>query len=454
MKLWRRFVLILATGLLSLAGIGAEQQPAIQSLQLKCVDPTYIVAGDLNGDAHADIAVACHSCNSVAIVRNLGLEAKPCASFGNAVYWDLRDSPVALAIGRFIDKPNNSLFPYSSVFPGVVAVTQYLPGAGRISPLKKSSPFLDFTNGAIQLEALPFVTLTHLVLADFNNDGALDIALLDGLTPKIGVYFGKRNPIGPVIPSNGSLRGDPAFNIELPGDRAYFMATADFDRDGLSDIAVAVDGKVLIYVNTVKSFVKAASVVVGTKVTGLAVADFNRDGYSDIAAVDPEFGTLAIILNKGCGKFELFTRIKKDGAPTSIAVLDCNRDGLPDLAVAEREKNRVEIVLTELIGTTHIERSDPCLRSVGELADKVRFVKSHSITVGPEPISLAVADFDLNGMPDIAVALHGADGTTKGDSPPEVQVIYNPCCCQDCKGDIPCCLGEPKTQKEGGTKKA
>jgi len=224
-------------------------------------------------------------------------------------------------------------------------------------------------------------------------------------------------------------------------------------------LAVAADGEILFYNNnyshqtgltfsppgaTTANPSPTTNIVLGTKVVGIAVADFNRDGYLDLAAVDPEFGALSIILDRGCWKFELFTRIKKDSQPVFVVPLDCDRNGLIDLAVAEFATNRVEIVLNELIcheKADGFKRPDPCDWTVPppENIDRIQFFRSHSYAVGAGPISLAVADFDLNGMPDIAVALNGADGTSTPGSTPEVQIIYNPCCCLNCELKKPCC---------------
>ena len=131
-----------------------------------------------------------------------------------------------------------------------------------------------------------------------------------------------------------------------------------------------------------------------------------------------------------------------DGEPVSVVSLDCDRNGLVDLAVAEYKTNRVTIVLNRLTKAANLpQRPDPCQRSVQppELVTSIQFVPSHSFSVANNPISLAVADFDVNGMPDVAVAIHGADGEVSASGTPEAQVIYNPCCCADCSGSIPCC---------------
>ena len=459
---------------LVLAAPGLVGMAHIQDLNLECVTPVYIIADDFNRDAYPDLAVACHSCNSVLVIPNNGGEMEPCKAFDGSLAWRLDDSPVALASGHFIDSPVNPVnppgwfFPFTSMFPNILVVTQYKPGLGRFCPLGANSApaFLALQPGIVGLTPLNqwFATLTHLTVGDFNNDGALDVAVLDGLTPQIGIYSGSRPTPAAAVPPNGSVNGGPVFTQPIEANRAYFVATGDFDRDGLLDLVAAADGRLFFYRNTTDVTTPGAAItfappaptaanptpttdiVLGTKVVGIAIADFNRDGYPDLAAVDPEFGALSIVLNRGCWKFELLQRIKKDGEPVFVVPLDCDRNGLIDLAVAERATNRVEIVLNELIcheTADGFERPDPSSWTVPppENIDRIQFFASHSYSVGSRPISLAVADFDLNGIDDIAVALNGGGASGTG---PAVQIIYNPCCCRPCcepskPCEPPCC---------------
>ena len=537
--------------------------PQIESIQLACVRPVYIVTDDFNRDGYPDLAVACHSCDAIAVIRN-GRGSCP-SVFDGPVYWGLDDSPVALASGTFLDRPGtvffeldwdqfctllssitaktpvpnllrgafarNNLplpaeahilkvdevntewqivvdgqllyvirrngqnlqisvpnFPYTTVFPNIAFVTQFGPGAGRFSPLDPTdTTFMGFRGGNLDINALQgFATLTHLILDDINNDGAVDLIVLDGLTPQIAVYSGDRADLTPVIGPNSSLPGDtaptqrwsitdvnvqPTVELAYGFTRASFIVSADFDRDGWKDLAVAVGGNIVFYANQNGSFSsKATSVLrnLGAGITGMAVADFNRDGYLDIAAVDPQFNALIIVWNKGCWQFD-YERIKKDGGPYFVSILDCDRNGLPDLAIAERDADRVEIVLAQLVGTDGVlggVRPDRCTRfaeryapeSPAELTDQVVFRRAFDIPVqsGGRPVGLAVGDYDRNGMQDIAVVLNGA-GNPAGAGIPAVQVIYNPCCCRNCEEEIPCCPPEGEPAKtcgeEGGTKK-
>lgn len=449
----RTCVLVLAVGL----SVAMAAGQSIQTLKLDAVQPVYLVSADLNRDGFPDLAVACHSSNSIVLFENTRL---PCTSFKEKVQWVLEDSPVALAVGYFMDPVCSTCFPYTSVFPNLVAVTQYQPGLVRFSPVETEATEASFlklvSGGPVEVNALPYITLTHLVLADFNNDGAMDIAVLDGISMKIGIYAGDRVSLRPAAPPQGSLSGAPDLLLELEGEEAYFLGASDFDRDGLVDLAVAVDGCVQFFRNestaTELKFTLVGEVKLGKKIKSFAIADFNRDGYPDLAVVDPEFSALTIVFNRGCWKFERGQRLKFDGGPVFVVAADFDRNGLPDLAVAEKDGNRVSIVINELSELGKISRPDPCPHTVAppELVDVQTFRILKVIEVGKTPVALVADDFDLNGIMDLAVALYGDNA---------VQIIYNPLLCPDCSGNIPCSkpsgagMLEPEPEKAGEPKK-
>ncbi len=442
--------------LLAVLGMSIVPLAQVQDLDIDCVMPRYIVADDLNKDGYPDLAVACHSCNTVTLLQNLAAEMPdPCAAFdvSMALDWQLDDAPMAIAAGDFLDEPlqcprtKEWYFPYYSPFPSIVAVSQYQPGLVRVSPIEHEPPMRNLVDGSIEVERLggAFATLNHVALGDLTNNGVLDVVVLDGVTPKLGVFTGGRDPIEPVLEANTSTQKSPDTIVDLANyHRAYHVALADMNRDGLLDLVVAADGKVLFFQNEYTpqaglSFTLQAEVTVGTHVAGLAIADFNRDGYLDVAAVDPEFGALSIVRNKGCWDLRLEQRLKLSGGPVAVVALDCTRTGLVDLAVAQKESDQITIVMNRLRGTEGISRPDACdwsEKEQDELVDRVEFIVSHSYSVGKDPIDLAAADFNQNGILDLAVALHGGGPSGVG---PAVQIIYNPCCCPTCDGTTPCC---------------
>ncbi|MEN3010600.1 MAG: VCBS repeat-containing protein [Candidatus Bipolaricaulaceae bacterium] len=427
----RTSVLVLALGIGAAGALGQT----LHSLELGAIQPVSLVAADLNRDAFPDLAVACHSSNAVVFFENTKRAGE---SFKDKVQWTLEDAPIALAVGSFLDPvctAASTCLPYTTAFPNLVAVTQYQPGLVRFTPVEAKAPFLKLVpGGPLKVGVLPFTTLTHLVLGDFDNDGATDATVLDGISMKVGFYLGERTRLIPAVPAQGCAGNPPVYLLELTGRDSYFLGASDFDRDGLLDLVVSVDGFLVFFRNETSEgklkFTQKAEIKLGTKLKAFTIADFNRDGYADLAVVDPEFGALTVVVNRGCWKFERGQRLKFDGGPWAVAAADFDRNGLVDLVVAEKDANRVTLLINELSELGKVERPDPCAQgpTPPEKIDVQLFRMAQTLKVGQAPVALAAEDFDRDGMMDLAVALFAEN---------KVQVLYNLALCRDCLGRTP-----------------
>lgn len=464
----------------------------IQNLQLSCIRPMQIITEDFDRDGWPDLAIACHSCDNVVVVPNLGRLGKECQSFASdsGKSWTLviagqGDAPLSIASGYFLDAiPPLRPLVFQDIFPHIVAVTQFTPGITRIVPLKGTPPpgappgspwaSWEIANGTATLAVLPGVPSpsypAHIVLADFNKDGRPDIAVADSLTAGGGVYI-YLSPAGalpPLYDAAGLVAPAAlaAFSfIPLPGAR--YLVAADFNRDGNTDLAVATGGGVRFLCGLGDGAFDSGvpAFVVGQSVTSLAAADLDRDGDLDLVATDPVLGAVNILWNAGCWEFNV-TRFKSEGA-YFVHVFDCNRDGVPDLAVAQKDLDRISIftgTITELVGAQqHVKAGqvDLCPSCV-ERMDRVAYTLCgvHQLPLGSRPVGLAIADYDQNGVPDLAVANNGFPTVNVSGIFP-VQIIYNPCCCRICENcnagrtrTAPCCpdgAPGPCDQPSGGT---
>jgi hypothetical protein len=128
----------------------------------------------------------------------------------------------------------------------------------------------------------------------------------------------------------------------------------------------------------------------GPAPTGIVSGDFNRDGFPDLAVTDQQAGTVTILLGVGGGQFAFGTEISTGLNPTQIVTGDFNRDGNLDLAVSLSEADAVEILLGNGNGT---------------------FRQGPSIALDGNPFALAAADFNRDGVPDLAVVEHTPGNT-------------------------------------------
>src|SRR5436309_2917389 len=135
------------------------------------------------------------------------------------------------------------------------------------------------------------------------------------------------------------------------------------------------------------SFTSQGDSAVGPHPQWVAVGDFNRDGKQDLAVANAGSNTVSVLLGNGDGTFQAARTFPAGGSgPASVAVGDFNGDGRQDLAVTlygDGSGNTLAVLLGNGDGT---------------------FGAPLIFGVGPGPVSSAVADFNGDGIQDLAVA--------------------------------------------------
>lgn len=169
-----------------------------------------------------------------------------------------------------------------------------------------------------------------MVLADFNRDGIADIA---EISPGIGsgpalLKVSLGNPGGGFRPLASAL--------EL-GHAPKAIVTADFNSDGMLDLLVGDDDgslKLLLGDGT-GNFAGPLEVGRLDSVVSIAVADFNGDGRPDIAVSDWRAGSVSVFLGTGKASFELgwLFRLPIANTIARVTAADFNGDGKPDIAI-------------------------------------------------------------------------------------------------------------------------
>jgi hypothetical protein len=288
--------------------------------------PQRIIAADLNGDGALDLVLPIQAANAVAILFGDGR-----GSFGKPVMLPVDGGPFMAAAADFNadGKPD-------------LAVTITTAGSRKVAVLLGDGAggfgapryFGAFANSPIALG-----------VADFNGDGTLDIAVGGGVN-------------SPADENNLSiLMGDGKGAFEAPahytiGQAPQSMSIADFNGDGLADIAVSnslpVSGNstVSVLLGTGNGrFAGPTTFEIGVAGRGTGVADFNGDGKLDLVVANSNSNTVSVLLGDGKGSFGPKTDFAVGTNPRKLAVADVNHDGKPDIITPNTGSNDVSVLL-------------------------------------------------------------------------------------------------------------
>ena len=178
-------------------------------------------------------------------------------------------------------------------------------------------------------------------------------------------------------------------------EEAPLVVTADFNRDGIADIAsVGANGRLTVRLGRSDgTFLETASMPVSErKPRALIADDFNRDNIPDLL-IGNEDGTVMLFISDGTGRFAPGRTIAHLESVTSIAVADFNKDGIADIAVSDRRASNVTVYFGSGNGSFDHTWSFPL---------RVR---------GAAP-QIATADFNDDGIPDLVVVYGDDDDPT------------------------------------------
>src|SRR5439155_5315482 len=110
------------------------------------------------------------------------------------------------------------------------------------------------------------------------------------------------------------------------------LALADFDGNGLRDIAVGSGTNLIVYSQAAGTFTQTASIPLGAQAAAVAAADMNGDGRPDIVVATSSPNAVRVILNTQ-GGFVAGPAQPLAGSPNALAIGDANNDSALDVFV-------------------------------------------------------------------------------------------------------------------------
>jgi hypothetical protein len=402
-----------------------------------------VAAADLNGDGKPDLVVANWNSVIVSVLLNLGN-----GTFAAKVDYAVGDGPVSISAADVNGDGTLDLAVAETgdceegCFGGKVSVLLNL-GDGSFSPP------VDHDAGRVP---------SSVTAADLNGDGKLDLVVSDkeecfdygcsggGINVLLnlgdGTFAAKVNYTVGADPDsvvamdlNGDGKPDLAatsyysdsISVLLNhGDGTLFaavtytpgwfpdaVAAADLNGDGRPDLTVANWGVSVLLNLGNGTFAEAVNYTAGTLPDAVAAVDLNGDGMPDLAVANAgysgmDLGSVSVLLNLGNGTFAEAVDYDVGTKPNSVAAADLNGDGKPDLAVTCR------------LGGDMADGGASVLLNLGNGA----FAPAVHYAAGSFPVSVAAADLNGDGMPDLAVINLG-DGQGDADMNDNVSVLVN-----------------------------
>ena len=325
-------------------------------------NPIQVVAGDVNSDGFPDAITANWWGDSVSVLLGNGS-----GGFGFRTDYTVND-PRSLKLADV----------NGDTFADIVTANRN----GTISVLL-ANPDGSFASAA---NFAAGVNPNFIDAVDLNNDGLLDVVLADEGGDAVLTLLGN---------GNGTFAAAASFPV---GSSPASVSIGDFSGDGVADVAAANYSSSSVSVligNGDGTFAASISLSIGASVDGVVVADVTGDGNADIVT-SSGIANIYVLAGNGDGTFAApiaFALVGTSGSAVSppynskLAVLDTDADGDLDVAVTEGT-NLVSVLSNDGTGV---------------------FSLSDSFEVVQETVSVAPADFNLDGVLDLLVLGNDAE---------------------------------------------
>jgi hypothetical protein len=269
-----------------------------------------------------------------------------------------------------------------------------------------------------------------IAVADLNGDGHLDVVVAD-------YCFNNTNctvdGAVSVLLGNGDGTFQAPITYDSEGIYGLSVATGDVNGDGILDLVVANAGQcstcdnggLSVFLGNGDGTFQAPVTYNsgGWETEWIAIADVNGDGRPDLIAASfcltyptcSSGGSVSVLLNNGGGTFQTALTYGSGGDYSyAVAVGDFNGDGKPDL-VALSQCTIGDADCGSAIGRVGV--------LLGNGDGTFQAARTHR-SGGRYPVSVAIADVNEDGRPDLLVSNDCATAACRGQGAIGTAVVF------------------------------
>lgn len=318
--------------------------------------PEVVLARDMTNDEFPDLLVVNSGGNTLNFLEGIGD-----GTFKEPQTIETGREPFALDVADF----NGDRIPD-------IALCNYGDGNVYIILGQKDGLFKLKTD--VKVGRLPIA----VAAGDFNNDEIVDLAVTRRFN-KLVILVG----VG-----DGTFKVAEAYQA---GPTPAYLSIDDYNGDGNQDIAMALNAVKVRHIkmflgNGDGTFNPPRKIVGGNQSSFIINHDMNLDGKTDLIASSPMKDSLSIFMGDGQGGFTQLEDFAGEKGPHNIVAGDFTGDKIPDIVVCNRRGASISVIPGRGDGS---------------------FVYPHyNYAVGSQPRSITGADFNHDGMMDIAVVLY------------------------------------------------
>ena len=367
-------------------------------------NPTAITTGDFNGDGHQDFAVANEGDDSISILLGDGTGKFTAATNSPFLFarqlmirtTTLPDGVLNTAYNTVLHSTGGTGTITWSLASGTLPAGLTLdPRTGAIAGTPSAAGISPIIVRATD-SASPPNSVTTVLSISINTAAPTFAVSTAGLpngsvgTPyhQILTVTGGTTPLSWSI-SSGTLPTGLSLNAttgEITGAPAATTAGTSFT------FTVAVTDSSTAPLTAQKQFTLTPFTASERGPVAMVTNDFNADGNQDLAVVNQTTNNVTILLGHGDGTLSEATGspLASGNGPVAVAAGDLNRDAKPDLAVVNQTDDTVSIFLNNG-DASFVPGPIPLLQTAAS------------------PTGIAIADFNQDGLADIAVTNGGAN---------------------------------------------